>query len=56
MTLVTDNVYTAEQQATVRSYALEHHPAGQTKKQWWRATKAATGVDVGYKKFCAMVG
>ena len=48
--------YTAEQRAAVRAYALEHHPAGQTKAQWWRATKAATGVDVGYKKFCAMVG
>ena len=48
--------YTAAQRAAVRAYALEHHPAGQTKAQWWRATKAATGVDVGYKKFCAMVG
>ena len=48
--------YTAAQRAAVRAYALEHHPPGQTKAQWWRATKAATGVDVGYKKFCAMVG
>ena len=47
--------YTTEQRAEVRAYALEHRPAGQTKLQWWRAAKAATGVNMGYKKFCEIV-
>ena len=47
--------YSDLQKATIRNYALQNRKPGQTKTQWWRTTRVATEIPIGYKKFCEVV-
>lgn len=47
--------YSDYQKTTIRNYALQNKTPGQTKKQWWRTTRVATEIPIGYKKFCEVV-
>ena len=47
--------YSSSQTATIRNYALQNKTPGQTKTQWWRTTRVATEIPIGYKKFCEVV-